>query len=159
MSVSIIPAVTGTPPIVGKLITLFEALPDGDLIESLVGPVRRGPKGYSAQVLWRCCDAAYSSQAIRHAIKQHYWAEPVIDPNPSHKSATAKTIKTPEWKKVFARRTAVERLNGRLKGFYKLNDVRVRGHIKVRVHALLSAIVLLGQAISCPEAPRRRLCP
>ena len=69
------------------------------------------------------CAAGYSSDKLRRAIKQHYWAQPLIDPNPRHKRAVAKYPKTPEWKVLYSRRTAVERLNGRLKGFYKLNDL------------------------------------
>ena len=75
----------------------------------------------------------------------------IIDPNPGHKKYVAKTEKTPDWKALFKRRTAVERVNARLKGFYKLNDARVRGHLKVTGHALLANIVLLGQAVACPS--------
>ena len=43
------------------------------------------------------CDRAYSSDKLRRSISQHYWAEPIIDPNPGHKKAFAKLVKTPEW--------------------------------------------------------------
>ena len=75
-----------------------------------------------------------------------YRYEPVIDPNAGHKRAVARTPKTEEWKAIYNRRTAVERLNGRLKGFYKLNDVRVRGISKVRLHSLMASVVLLGMS-------------
>jgi hypothetical protein len=83
-------------------------------------------------------DAGYSSDELRHLIRRQYHSQPVIDPNPSHKRATLKTNKTDEWRAVYKTRTAIERLNGRLKGFYKLNDLRVRGHMKVAVHALMA---------------------
>lgn len=87
------------------------------------------------------CDSAYSSDNLRRSISQHYWAEPIIDPNPGHKRAFAKLVKTPEWTAIYNKRTSIERLNGRLKGFRRLDSVRVRGRFKVRLHAMLSAIV------------------
>ena len=94
------------------------------------------------------CDSAYSSDKLRRSISQHYWAEPIIDPNPGHKRAAAKVIKTPEWNHVYNMRTSVERLNGRLKGFRKLDSVRVRGRFKVRIHAMLSIIVCQANALA-----------
>ena len=41
------------PPIVGALQTLFNNLPDADLLIALQGPTRRGPKGHAIQALWR----------------------------------------------------------------------------------------------------------
>jgi hypothetical protein len=102
------------------------------------------------------CDAGYSSQALRHVIRRQYHSEPVIDPNPQHKRAVAKTPDTMEWKAIYRRRTSIERLNGRLKGFYKLNDVRVRGQMKVALHAMLAGIVTLASAIANPSARRSR---
>ena len=103
------------------------------------------------------CDAGYSSSALRHAIRQQYHSTPVIDPNPTHKKSVMKfpnPKKDPEYKLIYNRRTSVERINGRLKGFYKLNDVRVRGLMKVTLHALLSATVLLAAAVANPSMPR-----
>lgn len=94
------------------------------------------------------CDAGYSSDYIRKAIKKQYHAEPIIDPNPAHKRAVAKTEKTPEWKEIYNRRTAVERLNGRLKAHRKLNSVRVRGLFKLRVHTFLSVITCQALALA-----------
>jgi transposase len=100
------------------------------------------------------CDAGYSSNRLRKVIKRQYRAIPVIDPNPAHKSAM-KLERVPEWKSVYNRRTAIERLNGRLKAFRKLNDVRVRGRFKVRLHALLSVIMLQARALAFPDQLRR----
>jgi IS5 family transposase len=99
-------------------------------------------------------DAGYSSDSLRDVIRRQYRALPIIDPNPSHKRATAKTIKTPEWKTIYKSRTAVERLNGRLKEFYKLNNVRVRGKRKVMIHALLSVLVCQARALAFPNQLR-----
>ena len=94
------------------------------------------------------CDAGYSSEEIRHKMKRQYRAEPIINPNPSHKRAVAKTARTKEWNAIYSRRQAVERLNGRLKAHRRLNSLTVRGRFKVRVHAWLSIIVCQSQAVA-----------
>ena len=81
-------------------------------------------------------------------IKRYYHAEPIIDPNPSHKKAVVRQATVPGWKTVYKQRSAIERLNGRLKAFHKLDDLRVRGRFKVRVHAMLSALVTQAQALA-----------
>ena len=55
---------------------------------------------------------------------------------------------------LYNRRTSIERLNGRLKAFRKLNHVRVRGRLKVRVHAMLSVIVCQARALAFPMQMR-----
>lgn len=102
-------------------------------------------------------DSAYSSDAFRTLVKRQYRAEPIIDPNPAHKKATAKTAKTPEWKAIYNRRTAIERLNGRLKAHRRLNSVRVRGRFKVGLHAMLSVVVCqaLALATGCRASVRK----
>ena len=99
-------------------------------------------------------DAGYSSDPLRHLVRRQYQAEPVIDPNAAHKRAVQKTNKTEEWRAIYKTRTAVERVNARLKGFYKLNDVRVRTILKVRVHMLMANILLLTTAVAFPGEPR-----
>ena len=53
-----------------------------------------------------------------------------------------------EWKMIYNRRVAVERLNGRLKGHRKLNSLRVRGRAKVRIHAMMATVVCQAQAMA-----------
>jgi IS5 family transposase len=93
------------------------------------------------------CDAAYCSKGLRTLIKQEYGAEPIIDPNASHKEAVASVQKTPEWKRIFSKRNAIERVNSRLKIHGVLNSVRVRGLRKVTVHVMLSIIVSQVRAL------------
>ena len=93
-------------------------------------------------------DAAYSSEHIRHTIKKWYKAEPIIDPNPSHKKAVELTERTPEWKAIYNRRGSIERLFGRLKTHRKLDTVRVRGKFKVETHAKLAVIVCQAHALA-----------
>jgi hypothetical protein len=83
----IVPAVTGTPPIVGKLELVLAALPDGELLTQLRGPRRMGGPRHAPEILWR----------------------------------------------------------------------RVRGHLKVAVHVLLSAIVAQASAVAFPATPRHNL--
>ncbi|MBI2867243.1 MAG: transposase [Chloroflexi bacterium] len=93
-------------------------------------------------------DKGYSSDHLRHIIRRQYRAQPIIDPNPANKRAFAREPKTAEWKVLYNRRTAIERLNGRLKDFRRLDSVRVRGAFKVRVHVMLSVVVLQAQALA-----------
>lgn len=96
-----------------------------------------------AQVL-----ADYSSDALRNLIVRQHRAEPIIEPKPSHRKAFAKTNKTPKWKAIYNRRTSIEQLNGRLKGFRKLSNVPVGGRFKVRVYAMLAVIVCQAPALA-----------
>lgn len=93
-------------------------------------------------------DTAYSSEAFRRLIRRQYSAEPIIKVNPSHKRAVRAYPETLEWQLVYNRRTSAERLFARLKGYRKLNSIRVRGIQKVIVHCLLSIIVLQTQALA-----------
>ena len=58
-------------------------------------------------------------------------AQPIIDPNRTHKRMVAKAAKIPDWSTIYKRRTAVERRDGRLKAHRRLNSLRVRGRMKV----------------------------
>lgn len=117
----------------------------------LLSQARYTHSGFHPQYV--ICDAGYSSLRLRKAIKRQFRAEPIIDPNPTHKKAMA-VERTPEWKAIYNRRAAIERLNGRLKAFRKLDSVRVRGRFKVRIHALLSVIVLQARALAFPNQVR-----
>jgi len=99
-------------------------------------------------------DAGYSSERVRQAIRRQYKAVPVIDPHPSHKKAVERQERIPEWRTIYRRRTAVERLNSRMKAFYRLDSIRVRGKMKVALHALLSTVALEARALAHPMTPR-----
>lgn len=53
-----------------------------------------------------------------------------------------------EWKRVYRGRGSVEREFGRLKHDYGLAPLRVRGLAKVELHANLTILARLGQALS-----------
>jgi transposase len=91
------------------------------------------------------CDAGYSSKRLRQVIKRQYRAEPIIKVNPTHKKALF--VETKEWKEIYNRRTSIERLNSRLKGYRRLNNITVRRIRKVTVHCFISLIVVQAQAL------------
>jgi len=100
------------------------------------------------------CDAGYSSDRLRRMIKRQFRATPLIDPHPLHKKAIAWKESIPEWKAIYCQRTAIERLNGRLKAFFKLDAIRVRGRMKVQVHATMAILTLQARALAFPERMR-----
>ena len=53
--------------------------------------------------------------------------------------------------RLYARRGAVERVNGRLKDYLLLDDLTVRGAAKVRVHVVSSLLVMLAGATAMAE--------
>lgn len=64
------------PPIVAQLQAVFDRLDDDALINKLIGPTRRGPKGYPVRVLWRCFIAKYvlglaSTEALRRELRNN----------------------------------------------------------------------------------------
>jgi transposase len=90
-------------------------------------------------------DAGYSSNKLRRLINHQYHAKPIIKVNPTHKKALFP--ETDEWKALYNRRTAIERVFGRLKCYRRLNNVTVRRRHKVTVHCFLSLIVVQAQAL------------
>jgi hypothetical protein len=57
-----------------------------------------------------------------------------------------------QWKRLYRGRAAVEREFGRLKHEYGLAPLRVRGLAKVALHADLTMLARLGQALSRARA-------
>jgi hypothetical protein len=99
-------------------------------------------------------DAGYSSRQLAYLIKRQYRAEPIIDPDPKHPAAVKRQQRTKDWKAPYKQRVAAERVNSRMKAFYKLNCIWVRGKQKVMLHVLLSAIALEARAIAFPQELR-----
>lgn len=90
-------------------------------------------------------DAGYSSEKLRRLIKRQYRAKPIIKVNKTHKKALF--VESDEWKAIYSRRTAIERVNSRLKCYRRLNNVTVRRIQKVTVHCFLALIVVQAQAL------------
>jgi transposase len=98
------------------------------------------------------CDAGYSSDKLRRVIKHQWHAEPIIKAAKHHKKRLSE--ETASWQKIFNRRTAVERIFGRMKDHRRLNKVTVRYKRKVTVHSLISVIVTQAVALAFPDSPR-----
>lgn len=49
-----------------------------------------------------------------------------------------------EWKKLYDKRTSVERCNSRLKKYLNLDKNRFKGIQKVKIHALFNCIALIA---------------
>ena len=47
------------PPVLQELEAVFASLDDQPLIQALIGPTRRGPKGHAVVILWHCFIAKY----------------------------------------------------------------------------------------------------
>ena len=66
------------PPILQELESVFAKLDDSPLVAQLVGPTRRGPKGYPVRILWRCFVAKHvmglrSTEEMRRALINNPW--------------------------------------------------------------------------------------
>lgn len=61
---------------------------------------------------------------------------------------------TKKWARLYRLRTAVERVNSRVKDLLGLRQITVRGIAKVTVRSLLSLLVMLGAAVSMTERHR-----
>ena len=98
------------------------------------------------------CDAAYSSAELRKAIKKNFKTHPIIRAPKTHKKWIDE--QTPEWQLIFNRRTAIERVFGRMKNHRRLNNITVRRRRKVTVHSLIPVIVTQAVALAFPNTPR-----
>jgi transposase len=98
------------------------------------------------------CDAGYSSTKLRRVIKKQWKAQPIIKANKTHRMWLAD--ETEEWQTIFNRRTAVERVFGRMKNHRRLNNITVRHRRKVMVHSLIPVIVTQAVALTFPDTPR-----
>lgn len=98
------------------------------------------------------CDAAYSSGELRKTIKKNFKTHPIIRAPKTHKKWIDE--QTPEWRLIFNRRTAIERVFGRMKNHRRLNNITVRRRRKVTIHSLIPVIVTQAVALAFPDTPR-----
>ncbi len=97
------------------------------------------------------CDAGYNSERLRKVLKKQWHAKPIIKARKGEKRIADET---PEWQLIFNRRTAVERVFGRMKNHRRLNNITVRSRHKVTVHSLIPIIVTQAVALAFPDTPR-----
>jgi transposase len=91
------------------------------------------------------CDAGYCSRKLRSLIRQQYRAKPIIKVNPRTRKVSSP--ETEEWQAIYNRRTSIERIFARLKGYRRLNNITVRRIRKVTIHCFVSLIVVQAQAL------------
>ena len=65
---------------------------------------------------------------------------------------------TKKWKRLYKMRTAVERVNSRLKDNLILDELRVRGNSKVKARVGLNLLVMLAIAVGMAERNRLKDC-
>jgi IS5 family transposase len=130
-------------PIAGKITTA--SVHDIRAVTPLLSEARFTNSKFNPEYV--ICDAGYSSQKLRQTIKRQYRTQPIIKVNPSHKKAKALWPETEEFKEIYNRRSSIERIFGRLKGYRRLNNITVRRIRKVTVHCFISLIVVQAQAL------------
>ena len=108
--------------------------------------------------LYECMDSGYEAAQIHNHSKKHDRVS-IIDTNPRSsrglKEALARERKAaikagfvhPTVQR-YEERTAVERVNGRLKDEFGARHLRVRGHQKVHVHLMFGVVVLCVDQIT-----------
>lgn len=89
---------------------------------------------------WRggCSNSAYGS-VLKQRIAENYRRWPGI------------ARESNKFRRLYDKRGAVERVNGRLKEYMQLDDLTVRGMAKVRVHVSLALLVMLAGAAAMAE--------
>ncbi|MDY6957653.1 MAG: transposase [Halobacteriota archaeon] len=100
-------------------------------------------------------DPGYDTQAI-HELIVGLGAAPIIKANPRHYGIAGnleyrlypKVPRDPiRWQEQYNKRTAVERVNSRLKEFVNLDNLRRRGLDKVQLHGYLAMMVMQAKAL------------
>jgi len=112
---------------------------DGDYLKWRC-PVARG-RLESCPLKWPCTNSAYGS------VRKVKIAE-----DPRRYPGLWRESK--RWLRLYRKRTAVERVNGRLKDFLLLDSLTLRGLTRVRMHATLGLLCMLGGAAAMVHRER-----
>jgi transposase len=113
---------------------------DGDYLKWRC-PVACGDKHKQCTVRGRCSGSKYG-----RVLKISQWEDPRRWPGLARESK--------KWKRLYKHRTAVERVNARLKDYLQLDQLRVRGLARVKVHTALGLLVMLAGALGMAQAGR-----
>jgi transposase len=114
--------------------------------------IKRGRKRRVRHVV---ADSQYSSQAVREEVKRLH-AKPVI-PYPRNQAKGRRVLRVDRkfrshgpasLRRLYRKRSAVERVVSRLKTYFGLRQLRTRGLRNVLSHVLLCIIALLANALS-----------
>ena len=103
-------------------------------------------------------DPGYDSKVIHEEIVA-LGAAPIIKVNPRRRgTASIQTnlgyrlyprvpLDPNRWQKLYNERTSIEHVNSRLKEFTKLDNLKVRGLNKIRLHGFLAMLVVQSRAL------------
>lgn len=93
-------------------------------------------KGFKCPHRVRCCSARGYGLVVKLKVADDY------------RRFTPIPRETKKWQRIYNKRSAVERVNSRLKGHLLADDLRVRGLAKAKVRLTLSLLVMLGAALA-----------
>ena len=103
---------------------------------------------------WRCpvaCGKADACKCMGRCTPSEYGAVRKIAISEDPRRYPGLWRESKKWTRLYRKRTAVERVNGRLKGFLLLDELTVRGIEKVRMHASMGLVLMLAGAWAMVE--------
>lgn len=107
-------------------------------------------RGYKPATV--ACDKGYDNNRVLDEIRER-GAVPIVCMRKGRTLPLSPiAYASPEWKRLYRGRAAVERENGRLKHDYGLAPLRVRGLDRVRLHADLAILARLSLALRHAQA-------
>ena len=106
---------------------------------------------------WRCpvaCGKASACHEYGRCTTSAYGAVRKVRINEDPRRYPGLWHESRKWTRLYRKRTAAERVNGRLKDHLLLDSLTIRGLAKVRVHVTLGLLCMLGGACAMAEAER-----
>jgi len=106
---------------------------------------------------WRCpiaCGKADKCQQIGPCTASEYGAVRKVPIKGDPRRYPGLWRGSDKWTRLYRKRTAVERVNGRLKDYLLLDNLTVRGIAKAKVHVSLSLLVMLAGAWAMVSAQK-----
>lgn len=103
---------------------------------------------------WRCpvaCGKAEACNCMGRCTPSEYGAVRKIAISEDPRRYPGLWRESKKWSRLYRKRTAVERVNGRLKDFLLLDELTVRGIDKVRMHASMGLVLMLAGAWAMVE--------
>jgi len=117
-------------------------------------PLKPAGKRAGRHLPHECCHGTWQFKGIDYRRGAAKWRCPTGECETSHRWIPPSRHQpliprtTQRWKALYNKRGAVEREFGRLKDYYGIRTIRVRGIEKVRLHVDLSILAKLSSALS-----------
>lgn len=106
---------------------------------------------------WRCpvaCGRADACTAFGRCSPSAYGTVVKINIHDDPRRFPGLARESKKWMRLYRKRTAIERVNGRLKELLLLDELTVRGMAKVRAHVGMSLLVLLAGSSAMVDSGR-----